>query len=245
MDFTFEELTINAWPSIQTMVFDGWIIRMANGYTKRANSIIPLYSFDNDIYGKIEHCENIFRKNNLPVIFKIIGCNEHHEIDQILDKLDYKNIDLTSVQICNKINQSHNKFNGIYVNSGFSTDWLNCFYECNGIIDVNIIKTIEIMLENIKLDLITVYKKENGKFMGCGYGVIEKGFIGLFDIIVKNEFRGNGYGKEIVETILSKSNEQGIGKAYLSVVDNNFIAKNLYKKLGFNEIYKYWYRRKE
>ena len=100
------------------------------------------------------------------------------------------------------------------------------------------------MLDNVKNDLIAVYKKENNKFIGCGYGVIEKGYIGLFDIIVKNEFRGNGYGTKIVQTILSKANEQGIEKAYLSVVDNNVVAKKLYKKLGFNEIYKYWYRRK-
>ena len=245
MDFTFEELTINAWPSIQTMVFDGWIIRMANGYTKRANSIIPLYSFENNVYEKIDYCEKIYRQNNLPVIFKIIGCNEHKKIDQILDKMGYQNIDLTSVQICNKINQSNSEFIGIIVNNVFSAEWKKCFYECNGINDLYIINTIEIMLDNIKLDLITVYKKENGIFIGCGYGVIEKGYVGIFDIIVKNEFRGNGYGKEIVGAILNKANEQGIENSYLSVVDNNIIAKKLYERMGFNEIYKYWYRKME
>jgi hypothetical protein len=33
MDFTIEELTMNAWPSLQTILLDGWIIRMAGGYT--------------------------------------------------------------------------------------------------------------------------------------------------------------------------------------------------------------------
>ena len=244
MDFTFEELTMNAWPSIQTMVFDGWILRMANGYTKRANSIIPLYTFDNDIHGKIKYSEGIFRKNNLPVIFKIIGCNEHNEIDQTLEKMGYEHIDLTSVQICNKIINAENGYNGIFIDKEFSNEWINCFYDCNEIIDLNIQGTIKAILDNIKNDLITVYKKENNKFIGCGYGAIEKGYIGLFDIIVKNEFRGNGYGTKIVQTILSKANEQGIEKAYLSVVDNNVVAKKLYKKLGFNEIYKYWYRKK-
>ena len=27
--------------------------------------------------------------------------------------------------------------------------------------------------------------------------------------------------------------------------DNNIVAKNLYQKIGFNEIYKYWYRKKD
>ena len=86
---------------------------------------------------------------------------------------------------------------------------------------------------------------ENGVFAGCGYGVIEKGFVGLFDIVVKEEYRGKGYGKEIVEAILTKANKTGIKKAYLSVVNNNIIAQNMYGKIGFKEIYKYWYRKKD
>jgi ribosomal protein S18 acetylase RimI-like enzyme len=101
------------------------------------------------------------------------------------------------------------------------------------------------MLKNIKGNIIAVYKKENGSFIGCGYGVIEKGFIGIFDIIVKEEFRGKGYGKEIVQTLLGKAKEIGTEKAYLQAVENNSTAKRLYKELGFNEIYKYWYRKKE
>ena len=34
-----EELAMNAWPAIQTYLYDGWIVRFANGYTKRANSV--------------------------------------------------------------------------------------------------------------------------------------------------------------------------------------------------------------
>jgi hypothetical protein len=108
MDFTFEEYTMNAWPSVQTVFYNGWVLRMANGYTKRANSVIPLYSFDNSISEKINYCENIFRKNNLPVIFKIIDCNEHKNIDQMLDRQAYDKINVMSVQICNKIEQTNN-----------------------------------------------------------------------------------------------------------------------------------------
>ena len=36
---TLEELSINAWAPLKSMNYDGWVIRMANGYTKRANSI--------------------------------------------------------------------------------------------------------------------------------------------------------------------------------------------------------------
>jgi len=133
----------------------------------------------------------------------------------------------------------------INIDTKFTERWKNCFYFCNSINDLETRDTIENMLKNIRHNIISVYKLEKEIFVGCGYGVIENGFIGLFDIIVKEEFRGKGYGKEIVEAILAKANETGIKKAYLAVVNNNEIAKKLYGNIGFKEIYKYWYRKME
>lgn len=259
MDFTIEELSLNGWPSLQTILLDGWIIRMANGYTKRANSVSVIYSYENDaransvcaIYPfknnleeKINYCEDIYRKNNLPVLFKIIDCDEYKIIDKKLETQNYKKIDLTSIQLCEEIKQTQ-IVNNISIENYFSNEWKNCLYQCNKITNSESKETMASMLNNIRHDIISVFKMENDVLAGCGYGVIERGFIGLYDIIVKDEFRSRGYGKEIIETILSKAKEKGINKAYLAVVDNNTVAKNLYNKLGFKEIYKYWYRMKE
>jgi ribosomal protein S18 acetylase RimI-like enzyme len=244
MDFTTEELTMNAWPSLQTILLDGWIIRMASGYTKRANSVNPIYSFENNLEEKIRYCENIYKQNNLPVVFKIIGCEEHKVINKRLEELNYHKIDLTSVQICNELKHKDQKAAQITIEKVFTENWKKCFYCCNNIKNMETINIIENMLKNIRHDIISVYKTDGGTFAGCGYGVVEKGFVGLFDIVVKEEFRGKGYGKEIVETILASAEETGVKKAYLAVVNNNVIAKNLYGKLGFREIYKYWYMKK-
>jgi ribosomal protein S18 acetylase RimI-like enzyme len=101
------------------------------------------------------------------------------------------------------------------------------------------------MLKNTIGNKIIIAKKMDDEIIGCGYGVIEKGYIGIFDIVVKENRRGNGYGKEIVKTILSEAGKAGIEKSYLQVINNNIIAKSIYKKLGYKEKYKYWYRKKE
>jgi hypothetical protein len=66
-----EEISLNALPSLQTLLVDGWVLRFANGYTKRANSINPLYASTSNVEAKIQFCEEAYRCSNLPVVFKM------------------------------------------------------------------------------------------------------------------------------------------------------------------------------
>ena len=56
----WEEITLNAWPALQTVLMDGWVVRFANGYTKRANSVNPLYPSTQPLKRKIEACERLY-----------------------------------------------------------------------------------------------------------------------------------------------------------------------------------------
>ena len=242
MDFTIEELSMNAWPSIQTVVYDGWIIRLANGYTKRANSINPIYHSKINLEEKIQYCKKIYAKYNLPAVYKLVECDEHKIIDNKLSTLKYEIVDITSVQICNDIKILEKDYSGINMSTDFNREWINGFIECSNI-KTEFTNTLKTMLENITGDKIVIYKETNNEIIGCGYGVIESEYVGLFDIIVKENKRGNGYGKEIVESLLSEARKAGIKKSYLQVVNNNEIAKRLYKGIGYSEKYKYWYRK--
>ena len=51
-----EELSYNAWASLQNLYYDGWILRFADGYTRRANSVNPIYPSTHDLNEKIAYC---------------------------------------------------------------------------------------------------------------------------------------------------------------------------------------------
>jgi len=53
-----EEISNNPLPSLNAYLYDGWILRSSLGFTKRANSVSPLYpsSFDLLLSDKIFFC---------------------------------------------------------------------------------------------------------------------------------------------------------------------------------------------
>ena len=84
--------------------------------------------------------------------------------------------------------------------------------------------------------------RQDGKVIGCGMGVIEDGFAGLYEIVVDKDLRGKGYGRQLMLNMLKYAYEKGARKAYLQVVATNTPAVQLYESLGFKEVYRYWYR---
>ncbi len=243
LQHAIEELSMNAWPSLQTRLYDGWVLRFSDGYTKRANSINPLYQSTIDLEEKITVCEKTYEQQNLPVVFKIIEKYTQSEIESILDARKYVRLDETIVMTKNLGSKNHDYESSVIIEHEFHEEWEKGFKSCNKI-DKKYHEVLGKMLHNIKMEKIIVSKKNNDVPIGCGFGALEHEYVGIFDIVVDEMMRGKGIGKEIVVGILGKAQELDVKTAYLQVIANNDIAKNLYKKLGFEERYRYWYRKK-
>ena len=96
---TIEEISLNAWPGQQTLIYDGWVIRFANGYTKRANSVNPLYASRVELTEKIEFCEHLYREQNLDAVFKLTSASCPGNLDDVLAAKGYRKESPTSVQL--------------------------------------------------------------------------------------------------------------------------------------------------
>ena len=76
-----EELSMNAWPALQTKLYDGWALRFANGYTKRSNSINPIYNSTISLQVKLDFCEKKYAHFNLPVVYKLTPDSQPKALD--------------------------------------------------------------------------------------------------------------------------------------------------------------------
>src|SRR5688572_11545160 len=130
------------------MVYDGWIIRFADGYTKRANSVNPLYSSSIDIDEKIHFCEYVYQERNLPVVFKLTAAVYPGDLDEQLHAKGYQIDSPTSVQT---IDLSAVNFQGVSsaeFQDELSDAWLGNFCRMSAVPTLHT-KTLQKILMNI------------------------------------------------------------------------------------------------
>ena len=236
-----EELSLNAWPSLQTMSYDGWMLRFANGYTKRANSVNPLYSSSSDIDEKIDFCEYVYQKKNLSTVFKMTASVQPRDLDEKLHAKGYQIDSPTSVQTIDLNAMNLPRIAGAEFRDDLSEAWLENYCRMNAVPIVHL-KTLQKILMNIIPNHCFVSITSNDRIVACGLGVLQSGYIGLFDIVTDRDFRNRGYGEQIVNSILDWGKQNRAHTSYLQVMLNNVPALHLYSKLGFIEQYQYWYR---
>jgi len=238
-----EEFAMNAWPSLQTLFYDGWVLRFADGYTKRANSVHPLYSSSLNVEEKIQACEEIYQSKELDVIFKMTASAQPEKLDKILAAKGYKADSHTSVQVLELDGVDKAPAQSALLTADLH-EWLPAFCKLSNI-GARREPTLKQLLHNVVPARCFASIRHQGQVVACGMGVLQEQFVGLFDIITDANFRRQGFGRQLVLSLLAWGKRNGTQTAYLQVMLNNEPALRLYSGLGFREIYTYWYRIKQ
>ena len=238
---SIEELSMNAWPARQTLHYDGWVLRFADGYTKRANSVYPLYPSQIELDKKIELCESFYRDRGLPTVFKMTAASTPADLDARLAARNYRAESYTSVQVLDLKAEEHEISTEIQLTFEDSETWHAAFARMNNINPER--RAIhEHILHAILPEKCYASLSVDDDIISCGLGVTQEGFLGLFDIVVDPNHRRKKYGERLMIALLAWGVQHGAYTAYLQVMCNNGPALRLYEKLGFEEEYQYWYR---
>jgi ribosomal protein S18 acetylase RimI-like enzyme len=86
---------------------------------------------------------------------------------------------------------------------------------------------------------------EDKKIVGLVFGwkenihpIYKNEFVGyIADVIVDKDYRGEGVGKKLVNTLEAEFKKMGLKETKLLVLKNNEKAHSLWKKIGYEELY--------
>ena len=236
-----EEAGFNAWPALQTVLLDGWVLRFAGGYTKRANSINPTYPGENgDLAAKVDICEAFYARRGQPAIFRLTSFGAPAGLDDLLAERGYTVIDQTLV-LRRSLAETPSEA-GADVRDTALDEWLDRYVALSGAaLDKR--DTHAAMLRQIAgTPHFATLRDESGEPVACGLAVLEGNLVGLFEIVTDRTQRNRGFGQTLVNALLAWAAGKGATEAYLQVVATNDPAIHLYRKLGFTDAYTYWYR---
>jgi len=250
MNTMIEELSMNAWPSLTTDYHDGWLLRYSNRYTKRANSVYPLYGGFGNLKEKVAFCEAYYDKLHMPATFKIHDGENLHELDIFLEDSGYHVLTPTDVLVMDNLENNPVPSREYRLALGYSEEWADWYGDCvlsNPSNQGSILarQTLKTMLQKISPKSFYVFMEEAGQVIAAGNGVVEAGWLGIYNLVVLPDYRGQGNGKALMEALLVEGKKLGADKSYLQVICNNEAAVALYTGMGYKKAYRYWYRRKE
>lgn len=233
-----EELSFNAWPALRQVVTGGWLLRFARGYTKRANSVNALQPDGRPLDQVVAEAQAHFAALGLPAIWRLTPLAPPGT-DERLAALGLRAVE-PSVVLTAPLGAETRAQPGVTLDAG-EAPWVRGFAAMRGL-DAASAATLGAMIAAIVPRKTLAVIEEGGTPVAFGMGVVERGRIGLFDILTAPAARGRGLGGRVVETLLAWGRAHGAAAAYLQVTEDNAPALAIYRRLGFTPAYPYWYR---
>ena len=226
-----EKLSDLTWPALEIIEYGEWRLRISDGFSMRANSVLPIGEPPIDLASAVDEVTSIYRENNLKPTFSI-PLPIFDELDRYLEQRGW-NIKIDANFLIRDIGaievSGHPQFS-IEILDYPSKEWL----------EVNSDQPLEKIMRR--------YPARYGAIKS-GEEVIAVGRIatlGSWSIVtrlfVNPSFRGKGLAKALMNNLLSAAVTDGATKVALQVDNENGAALALYQSMGFTTHHKFVYR---
>ena len=236
-----EEIASNGHAALNSMEYDGWVLRFSNGYTGRANSVSVLRPSAKNAAEKVAYCEECYAKQGLPALFKLTDCDA--ELQDYLAKKGYGVVTPTDVMILDLENTETAGSMQDCIFAEEPSGWFPAYFAFEELTDPGKQDLFRRIQAGVRVDKVYCTVMKDGRPAACASGALEQGYMLLQNVVVDPALRGQGLGEKLCRAMIARAGVQGARYVYLQVVQSNTAAMNLYRKLGFQKVYTYRYMR--
>ena len=228
------------WRGTEEEWLGGWLLRAAEGFTGRANSVLPLgdpgLPFDDALAAVTEW----YRSRGLPPMISVpMPLAQTSELDEHLARRSWPvrpgpaivmTADLADVPAPPDVE--------LCVTDGPDAEWLRA-HRYRGQSDLPPVR-MKVLMSARSQAFVSV--REDGKAIAVGRLSVSDGWAGITSVEVDTAYRRRGLGTAITLGICAVAVARGAGRVFLQVESGNSPAKSLYERSGFTHSHRYHYR---
>jgi len=237
-----EAVSFRSFPATSTHYDGTWAIRLTAGHpAKRLNSVNPLDPSDHAyIDARLELAKRKFESFGRELVFRQSPLAPP-ELEMILDDRGWDRFDESVVMMLDlsTCDFSDDEDRLPMKDIGY---WVDSFLDLSEEAKTTKPGLVEV-LSAIKPTGGLFVKNEGEHHVAALRCVHDNDLAGLFDIVTGTNFKRQNHARALLGSALKWAKLSGARFAWLQVVAENKPALNLYSSFGFQELYRYTYRK--
>ncbi|HEY0301522.1 MAG TPA: GNAT family N-acetyltransferase [Rhizomicrobium sp.] len=241
-----EETCMNAWPALKEVFYDGWLIRLANGATRRTNSVNVIGPGNRPLAEKIAYAESIYRAHAQPSYFRILS-HAAPDLDAALHARGYRQEDETATLYMNFRRRKPPRPDAAIcteVHEGRPTrPWLDA-HRIHSRRTPEEARALHAVLDAVAVPVFFAEARgDDGDIASVAFCGLHEKMACVQWVVTAPEQRRLGLSRAALSALLMRAQAAGATGACLQVLASNVSAIRLYEGLGFgHELYRYHYR---
>lgn len=236
-----ERMAADAWRAPHIENLDGWQLRYNQGVTRRANSVLPVVQDDSmGLEEKLTSVEAFYNSRDIPVRYQISPAVQPGDLDAVLEQRGYVIEAPVDIQIAaiEGFKPGGKPADGeISVFHEANEDWSEIYHTGFG---RNFLPAASDEVPGSYI--YPVFTAEDGTAAGIGLGYLHAGWIGIFGMQTRKEYRNTGIGTALLMVMAAWAQENDAHGIFLQIEHENPDAGRLYDRAGFKTVYSYHYR---
>ncbi len=234
-----EEVAALGWPAPETRWLGRWLLRAAEGWTGRGNSVLPLGDPGLPLDQALAEVTGWYGTRGLPARFTI-PTPARELLDQALGARGWRPYNPTAVLTGDLevlLRRLPAPARPVTVEAEPGADWLGLYHYRGG---ATLPPVARIVLAGARDPGFAVLRS-GGRPLAIARGSVDAGWVGVTAVEVDEGHRRQGLGTAVMRAILDWAYARGAVSAYLQVADDNAAALALYDTMGFARHHSYHY----
>ena len=186
-----EDLSLNAWPSHQIQLYDGWLLRFSYFYTHRTNCVEQIGPSSIPIEEKIDFCEDAYHRWGTPSIFKITPLLPDDFEKRLIDRryavqhvTEVMTLDLAPWQITMPPVS-------VRLERTINDRWIQSLFALKSTTSAIHRQIVPSMYHAIPKDTLAAsITNSDGQIVAIGLGILDRSYMGIYAIHVHPYYRG-------------------------------------------------------